>query len=205
MDYIYYATDYSNSLYHHGIHGMHWGVRRFQNPDGSWTTEGLKRRRKDSENLKKSTDAYVQKAKDAASELDKFYKKLYKEHPDMTSYSSKNDKPSVWKYIDKSESELNKLEPTLGKSTVDILKQFNKLYKDFNESTIEGGEGNEEWKQYYNSSKEYIEKYGHESYQKLLGDDANLYYTENWRTGQDHLIDYDSGNFYYRNLSEELW
>jgi len=31
---------------HHGIKGQKWGVRRYQNPDGSYTTEGLKRRHK---------------------------------------------------------------------------------------------------------------------------------------------------------------
>lgn len=32
-----------NELYHHGIKGMHWGVRRFQNPDGTLTTAGKRR------------------------------------------------------------------------------------------------------------------------------------------------------------------
>lgn len=30
-------------LYHHGIKGMKWGVRRYQNEDGSWTPEGKER------------------------------------------------------------------------------------------------------------------------------------------------------------------
>jgi hypothetical protein len=34
---------YRDSLTHHGILGMHWGVRRFQNSDGSYTSAGKKR------------------------------------------------------------------------------------------------------------------------------------------------------------------
>ena len=34
---------YSNELYHHGIMGQKWGVRRFQNEDGSLTPEGRER------------------------------------------------------------------------------------------------------------------------------------------------------------------
>lgn len=33
----------NNELYHHGILGQRWGVRRFQNPDGSLTSAGEKR------------------------------------------------------------------------------------------------------------------------------------------------------------------
>ena len=32
-----------NELYHHGILGQKWGIRRYQNPDGSLTQKGIKR------------------------------------------------------------------------------------------------------------------------------------------------------------------
>ena len=37
-------TYHKNELYHHGILGMHWGIRRYQNKDGTLTAEGVRRR-----------------------------------------------------------------------------------------------------------------------------------------------------------------
>lgn len=36
-------NDYRDYLQHHGILGMRWGVRRYQNKDGSFTPAGKKR------------------------------------------------------------------------------------------------------------------------------------------------------------------
>ena len=42
-DYRAYVEYDYNSIYHHGIKGQKWGLRRYQNPDGSLTPEGKKR------------------------------------------------------------------------------------------------------------------------------------------------------------------
>lgn len=40
---------YPTYLIHYGIPGQRWGIRRFQNEDGTWTSEGLERRRSDNQ------------------------------------------------------------------------------------------------------------------------------------------------------------
>ena len=56
---------YGDNLYlaHHGIKGMRWGVRRYQNEDGSYTDAGKKRRtfqdRRDEHRAKKDAKEYA--------------------------------------------------------------------------------------------------------------------------------------------------
>ena len=37
------CQNYGRELYHHGIKGQKWGIRRYQNPDGTLTAAGRKR------------------------------------------------------------------------------------------------------------------------------------------------------------------
>ena len=43
-----------NELYHFGIKGMKWGVRRYQNKDGTLTKAGRRRAQKDANSLSKA-------------------------------------------------------------------------------------------------------------------------------------------------------
>ena len=49
-----------SELTHHGIKGQHWGVRRFQNEDGTLTVEGRERYGVGEEQLKKNGDDYIE-------------------------------------------------------------------------------------------------------------------------------------------------
>lgn len=58
---------HENELQHWGIKGMRWGVRRYQNSDGSLTPAGQKRYNKEVEKLKKETAKVKAAEKEAAN------------------------------------------------------------------------------------------------------------------------------------------
>lgn len=72
-------------MYHHGIRGQKWGVRRYQNEDGSLTSLGRKHYERDLKDLKKFDRQYIKggdKFDKRMSKLSKVYRK-----PALTEFS----------------------------------------------------------------------------------------------------------------------
>lgn len=64
-----YVVKRSDELYHHGIKGQKWGVRRYQNPDGTLTPAGKKKYSKMSDDkLQKTLYKQVKKARSEQSD-----------------------------------------------------------------------------------------------------------------------------------------
>jgi len=68
---------------HHGIKGQKWGIRRYQNEDGSLTPAGVRRyQRLDERWVNKKSDKIYKKAiKESKPEMREFVKELQKNHP----------------------------------------------------------------------------------------------------------------------------
>lgn len=61
---------YSTELYHHGTKGMRWGIRRYQNKDGTLTDKGKQRLRGDLYDLRDNQNKNLQQRTDYASRPD---------------------------------------------------------------------------------------------------------------------------------------
>ena len=80
-----------NCLEHHGIKGQKWGVRRFQNPDGSLTEEGKKRYNEDAQKLTNVSTSYAELV-DLTRKFD-----LFNSHKNNTEILMTKEDTQLWK------------------------------------------------------------------------------------------------------------
>lgn len=78
-----YKATYSDELYHHGILGQKWGIRRFRNKDGSLTNAGKKRY--NSTPHRSFASVLFTKESKKTDEASENYKKLEKEVKELHS------------------------------------------------------------------------------------------------------------------------
>lgn len=70
MEYFIYKSEGDNELTHWGIRGMRWGIRRYQNKDGSLTDAGKKRLKAETAKVKKE-ETVLKNTKSIKAKFDK--------------------------------------------------------------------------------------------------------------------------------------
>lgn len=120
MSYVY--------LQHHGIKGQKWGVRRFQNADGSYTAAGKKRRNDDEVGQAKA--AY----KSAKKEYNKSFNKAYNRAGQAYSLSKKkrDENEKRWEDVADKSKALNSAKTAYktAKTQSKATKNYEKFTKD---------------------------------------------------------------------------
>lgn len=122
--------EYPTYLIHYGTLGQKWGVRKYQNEDGTWTDEGLRRRRKEQSELYKSVKEDIKKTwfdKNQKQGLQS-YKSIVRDSIDSSNLKK------LSKNKEEFDKELDRVSTLVaGKYANKKLKDvdFNETYKDF--------------------------------------------------------------------------
>ena len=149
---------HTNELYHHGIKGMKWGVRRYQNKDGSLTAAGMKRISKQ----------YKQNAQVVSKRLAKGYQDMY-----INAYNKSADYMNSGVTEKFNESQRKKYgENYMDRDgyVSDYEKLFDKVFTENLNKSLHDFYSNDE---YYKKSKELVDKYHMTSWDKLAHDNES--------------------------------
>lgn len=116
-------TDWDSVLCHHGVKGQKWGVRRYQNEDGSYTQEGVERYSKSRYGIQKALNQLDMVYADRAAQL-KAAKARKKASYDQL--LKQDNKLAALQYNGKTQSKISKKAQKISKRGE---KAFNKMLK----------------------------------------------------------------------------
>ena len=136
--------DDMNELYHHGVKGMKWGVRRYQNSDGSLTSKGKK----------KVSKQYKKYQGMGGKDLNRSYRILYANAYNKT--ANKMNNGGIDKFNSAQQKKYGKDFPKRSGYDSDFAKYFNKeLSKNLNKSIYEFTKSNKN----YQKATELVKRY----------------------------------------------
>ena len=131
-----YYYRHSSELYHHGILGMKWGVRRYQNKDGSYTAEGKLRRGKSSNDDWYTTSSGSKTKKMSTTDKMRVAKSIVDTgKKGVASIESSRQKSNVPPRMDLSNMTDQELAQAINRENLEV--QYNRL---FNKPTVSKGE-----------------------------------------------------------------
>ena len=157
---------YPTYLIHYGIQGQKWGVRRFQNEDGTWTSEGLERRKQyyteDGELNSKGVKLYnkaigkMQKSKEGEN-----YKKVQSDYYKLANKATDKANREAYKSVGKEKEYMDSnIHKSLIGKTKDIFGDQDERLWQWRESNPEKDKDvRDRYNEVYNSlRKEYLDK-----------------------------------------------
>ena len=131
---------YEHYLAHHGIIGQKWGVRRFQNEDGTLTAEGKARYLKDTTAYGKTAYGLSDEGKkeffDSKGNLSNTGKQILKDHPDSDEAKAIMDAQMAMKYEKKWLDSYNDAVDVMNKKLAEINEKYDDVDLENDENNL---------------------------------------------------------------------